>query len=99
MFTGRQILFQLIFISVIINFTYAKYFIWISGSDQRNQKGIYGTRGEPGPDYVPGARRYAVSWIDSENNFYLFGGYGYDVNGNKGIFLFVYCFYCFRLLK
>ena len=29
----------------------------------------------------PGARRYAVPWIDANNNFYVFGGYGKGTTG------------------
>jgi hypothetical protein len=33
---------------------------------------------------IPGARRFAVSWKDSSDNFWLFGGSGYDSTGNFG---------------
>jgi hypothetical protein len=83
MLNGRQILLQLIFISVLFNVTNAKGFIWISGSKTTNQNGIYGTKGVPDPNNVPGSRRYAVSWIDSENNLYLFGGIWFE-SGSYG---------------
>src|SRR5690606_22628697 len=60
------------------------------GSKTKQHSGIYGTKGVPDPNNVPGARRYAVSWIDSENNLYLFGGSVLFYS----IFLFIYCFYC-----
>jgi len=32
----------------------------------------------------PGARAYSSSWVDGSGNMMLFGGYGYDTNGNLG---------------
>jgi hypothetical protein len=59
---------------------------WISGSNSEGQLGNYGTKGLPSTANVPGGRRLATSWIDrSNNNFWIFGGFGEDsVNG--GIF-------------
>ncbi len=54
---------------------------WISGSNVLNQNGVYGTKGTPDPANVPGSREIAVSWIDSSNNMWLFGGYGYPASG------------------
>src|SRR5690606_7499594 len=65
---------------------------WISGLKERNKHGIHETKGVPDPNNVPGSREEAASWIDSENNLYLFGGYGKNAIGTKGIFLFIYCF-------
>ena len=52
----------------------------VSGSTFTNQKGIYtGTR-------APGSRADGshVTWTDISGNFWLFGGFGYDANGNLG---------------
>ncbi len=58
---------------------------WISGSDTRKQSGIYGTKGDATADNVPGARIESISWIDSQVNFWLFGGNGYDSStGDRG---------------
>ncbi len=57
------------------------YWTWISGSNTTNQYGDYGIRGIPSPSNIPGGRRYTGSWIDSNNNLWLFGGDGYAVNG------------------
>jgi N-acetylneuraminic acid mutarotase len=57
---------------------------WVSGSDTINQAGIYGTKGTAAPTNVPGARWMAVSWIDSNNTLWLFGGAGYDRVGGFG---------------
>ena len=55
---------------------------WISGSDSRNQIGIYGAQGVAASTNIPGARRESISWIDASGNFWLFGGYGYDSVGD-----------------
>jgi hypothetical protein len=51
---------------------------WVSGSNNRNQPGIYGVKGVGEPNNVPGARGGSVSWIDASGNLWLFGGYGLD---------------------
>src|SRR5690606_19386996 len=73
--------------------------IWISGSNVINEKGVYGTKGVPDPNNVPGARSDIASWIDSENNLYLFGGEGYSKNENGTLKFYIRCFYCFRIFK
>ena len=50
---------------------------WISGNNTRFQYGVYGTLGVPNSANTPGSRYYSTSWIDSQNNMWLFGGYGY----------------------
>lgn len=57
---------------------------WMSGSDLAGQRGVYGTKGIPSPNNVPGARFEAVSWSDSSGNLWLFGGFGYDSTGTNG---------------
>jgi len=37
-----------------------------------------------GSNPFPGAHCCSVVWTDSSNNLWLFGGAGYDVNGNAG---------------
>jgi N-acetylneuraminic acid mutarotase len=51
---------------------------WMSGSNLRQQPGVYGTKGVPAASNVPGARLWPVSWTDSSGNLWLFGGVGYD---------------------
>ncbi len=51
----------------------------VSGVDTINQSGVYGTIGQAASGNVPGSRRYSVSWIDSSDHLWLFGGYGCDV--------------------
>ena len=51
---------------------------WISGGDSWNRMtAVYGTRGVPDPTNVPGGRSQGVSWLDTEGNFWLFGGDGH----------------------
>jgi hypothetical protein len=47
---------------------------WISGSSIANQTGVYGTKGIPSYLNYPGARVYSLSWIDSKDTLWLFGG-------------------------
>jgi N-acetylneuraminic acid mutarotase len=64
---------------------------WMSGSStlscvaygQGNcdQPGVYGALGTPAPGNVPGSRTEALGWTDSDDNFWLFGGSGFDANG------------------
>jgi hypothetical protein len=48
---------------------------WVSGSNQADQVGTYGTKGTAARENVPGAREKSVSWTDSTGNLWLFGGY------------------------
>ena len=57
---------------------------WVSGSENVNQIGVYGTKGAASVNNLPGARRGSSSWVDKAGNLWLFGGYGYDKNGSFG---------------
>ena len=57
---------------------------WEGGSDLPGQHGIYGAEGVPATTNIPGARTGAVSWKDAAGNFWLFGGVGFDMQGNQG---------------
>ncbi len=61
---------------------------WVSGSSTvgsaGGDPGVYGTLGAPAEENTPGARENASSWSDDGGNFWLFGGYGYDSDGNEG---------------
>ena len=48
------------------------------------QPGIYGKLGLPAKDNMPGGRQEASSWTDTSGNLWLFGGKGFDMNGNLG---------------
>lgn len=54
---------------------------WIAGSDQVNQKGVYGTKGTAAAGNIPGARANGSS-ARHASTVYLFGGIGYDSTGN-----------------
>ncbi|MHB8453912.1 MAG: kelch repeat-containing protein [Acidiferrobacterales bacterium] len=47
---------------------------WVSGSEQVNAIGSYGTRNHPAAGNVPGARSLSATWTDSAGNLWLFGG-------------------------
>jgi N-acetylneuraminic acid mutarotase len=53
-----------------------KQWTWVSGSATINAPGIYGTLGAPASSNVPGSRNGAISWKDSSDNLWLFGGGG-----------------------
>jgi Kelch motif len=60
---------------------------WISGSNQPDQPGIYGTLGKADPNNVPGSRYGAVTWTDASGNLWLFGGSSWNrFNGGAGGF-------------
>ena len=57
---------------------------WVSGDSTFNQRGDYGTKGVAASTNKPGARDGSVSWTDSKDNLWLFGGYGYSATGYSG---------------
>ena len=60
---------------------------WVKGSNTGNQNGIYGTLTRPyftKVDWTAGARRGAMSWVDSRGELWLFGGQGYDSTSSNG---------------
>jgi environmental stress-induced protein Ves len=61
-----------------------KEWSFISGSEFINGTGTYGTKGNGNSKNVPGSRYYASASTDASGNFWLFGGYGFDSQGNEG---------------
>ena len=57
---------------------------WISGDDELNQSGTYGTKGIPATANTPGARDGAATWVDGSGDLWLFGGLGRDSQGLRG---------------
>lgn len=59
---------------------------WMGGSKTAlvgsGWPGIYGTLGTPAAGNIPGSRTGAATWTDGNDNLRLFGGFGYDANGN-----------------
>ncbi len=51
---------------------------WLSGDNDYNQPGVYGTNGIVASGNKPGARRWAISWMDPLHNLWLFGGVSRD---------------------
>jgi hypothetical protein len=47
---------------------------WASGDNTMNQPGVYGTKGIAASTNKPGARYGSISWTDSTDNLWLFGG-------------------------
>ena len=56
--------------------------VWMAGSQSINQIGTYGTPGTPDPANTPASRQSPATWTDANGDLWLFGGYGYDSNGN-----------------
>ncbi len=54
---------------------------WVSGSQVGGQPGTYGTQTVAAASNVPGGRSLLAAWADSNGNFWVFGGDGYDSNG------------------
>ena len=54
------------------------------GGDSSGPSGVYGTLGTPAAGNMPGGRAYAANWIDGSDNVWLFGGGGFDANGDFG---------------
>jgi N-acetylneuraminic acid mutarotase/sugar lactone lactonase YvrE len=55
-----------------------------SSFDDCGWPGVYGTLGSPAAENIPGSRHFATAWVDKSGNFWLFGGYAFDVNGFLG---------------
>ncbi len=53
---------------------------WMSGSNMSGVAGVYGTQGTAAASNMPGARDSALSWVDSADHLWLFGGAGFDSN-------------------
>lgn len=58
---------------------------WISGTQAVNVAGAYGTQGVASPSNFPGSRRRTATTFDSNGNYWVFGGDGYDSNGDIGL--------------
>jgi N-acetylneuraminic acid mutarotase len=54
-----------------------KLWTWILGNQLVDDHGIYGTKGVLDDGIYPCGRSGAVSWKDSQGNFWFFGGFGY----------------------
>jgi N-acetylneuraminic acid mutarotase len=61
--------------------------IWLSGNEEGNALGVYGTKGQSDPANVPGGRGGSVSWIDSQGKLWLLGGSGWGTSYEDNIIL------------
>jgi hypothetical protein len=50
---------------------------WVSGGNLAEQTGTYGTAQTAAAGNTPGSRWGSSGWIDSNNNLWLYGGWGY----------------------
>jgi N-acetylneuraminic acid mutarotase len=57
---------------------------WVGGSNLAGQAGVYGTQDVAAAANMPGGRNSAMSWIDADGNFWLFGGVGLDSTDKMG---------------
>ncbi|WP_416864109.1 MAG: MBG domain-containing protein [Imperialibacter sp.] len=58
---------------------------FVGGQHLFNRKGNYGTNDNSfNYEPAPSGRSNSHGWIDSDNNVWIFGGYGSDENGNLG---------------
>lgn len=56
--------------------------IWQAGDNGVNANGVYGVRGVPSAETVPGGRTEAVGWLDGTGHFWVFGGRGRGATGS-----------------
>ena len=57
---------------------------WVKGDSVSNVSGLYNAQGTASINKKPGARHLSHGWTDTQGNLWLFGGFGYDVNGDAG---------------
>jgi N-acetylneuraminic acid mutarotase len=61
---------------------------WMGGSNtipnSGGQVGVYGTLGMPAAGNIPGSRYNTTCWTDSQGDFWLLGGLGFDSTGYWG---------------
>jgi hypothetical protein len=63
----------------------AQPWAWVGGNKTVEVAGIYGSLGDTGSFYLPGARASATTWFDgASRQVWLFGGYGVDSTNQKG---------------
>lgn len=50
---------------------------WVSGEDDIDNPGVFGTKGTASSSNMPGSIHHCASWVDSNDDLWIFGGYGY----------------------
>jgi|GEM_PF-962606 len=63
----------------------ADQWIWMKGTDLLNQKPVFGTLTLPGANNRPGGSGSDVVWTDRTGNFWTFGGWGWNTNGQYNL--------------
>ncbi|MGH9615216.1 MAG: kelch repeat-containing protein [Acidobacteriaceae bacterium] len=63
--------------------TTQKMWTWVSGDKVGNDVAIYGMLGTASASSIPSGRTSATSWLDTDGNLWLFGGWG--VNSQPAI--------------
>ena len=84
----RKVLIVLFFLISSNLFSQENIWTWVAGSSISNWNvnpgAEYGTLGVENALNHPGPRMNGISWTGVNNDMYIFGGEGYDVNGNIG---------------
>jgi N-acetylneuraminic acid mutarotase len=66
----------------------SKEWTWMGGSSKvgsnGGQSGAYGILGSTALSNIPGGRGSATSWTDKSGQFWMYGGEGFDSQGNLG---------------
>ncbi|MBK8848312.1 MAG: PKD domain-containing protein [Bacteroidetes bacterium] len=53
---------------------YTSEWTWMAGNATANKTPVYGTLGVPNTNNTPGARLCALTWVDNNGDFYMYGG-------------------------
>lgn len=68
--------------------TGTKVWAWIAGSatvgSGGGQPGVFGTMGSANAANIPSGRDSATRWVDKNGEFWMYGGEGFDSNGQYG---------------
>ena len=51
-----------------------------------SELGSYGSKGTGSTQNIPPGRTYSATWVDPQGNFWLFGGWGWDVTNDAKIY-------------
>lgn len=78
----KNLLHLSIFLFLILNIkSQTPNFMWVTGSTNTQQKGIYGSKYIGSTNNCPGTRTTRSCWTDKSGNFWLFGEYATDSTG------------------
>ena len=58
--------------------------IWINGDSTVDNTAVYGIQGIAASANKPSARSASISWVESDGNLCLFGGFGYAASSGRG---------------